>query len=256
MKYLVSAFLAVACIAPTLAEGPTPVTKQAGVQVSGKLLALDGKMGWSGRLIKVSPVGKNVSLGVLTDREGKFTLPTLQPGTYVISVGALTHSLTVVQGKAVQPIVLLASRDVLEAGAVGIPMGQATGGGGGGTGLIVLGVTTGVVAVAGGVGFAYLYERQRHQDNEHERDNVAQLQERNSLISQLNDLSGQFNTLAGRVGDQDALISTLQNDINTALANNTNLTNQINTLQNTINNLQAQINILQTRINNASPPIP
>ena len=157
--------------APKTGSTPAPIKQDQVSRLSGKLLGLDGTTGWAGRLIKVTPVGKTATFGVMTDRNGGFVLPQLQPGTYVIQVGKLARTLKVIEGQTNQPLVLLASRDVLESEAV--PMGQA----------VVVGGTSIAPWVVGGIlagltigGVTYTLREigrsqrlSRHRDNYYER---------------------------------------------------------------------------------------
>ena len=96
---------------------------------------------------------------------------TFGAGTYVIQVGKLARTLKVIEGQTNQPLVLLASRDVLESEAV--PMGQA----------VVVGGTSIAPWVVGGIlagltigGVTYTLREigrsqrlSRHRDNYYER---------------------------------------------------------------------------------------
>lgn len=148
---------------------PTQAAKAKGIQVSGKLLSLDAQQAWSGRLVRVSPLGKKAALAVMTDRRGEFTLPYLEPGTYVVQVGRLARALKIEAGKPVAPLVLLASRDVVDAGDK-IPMGQAAVGGGGGSFAVVLLGGALAAVTFGGVTYTVINEDdKRHQEHQEER---------------------------------------------------------------------------------------
>ncbi|MCO5171474.1 MAG: carboxypeptidase-like regulatory domain-containing protein [Planctomycetes bacterium] len=91
--------------------GPAPVTTE---QVSGMLVALDGKTPFAQRVVRVIDAGTGKLVAeTTTGQDGRFNLPTLSPGEYRIVVGQLVSRLVVTAEKPVRDLRIMARVDQL-----------------------------------------------------------------------------------------------------------------------------------------------
>lgn len=82
--------------------------------VAGLLIGKDGKSPWAGQVVRVVDPASSRLVGQATsDAEGRFTLPELAPGEYVVVVGRVVSRLSVTPERPVRELRLVVSAEHL-----------------------------------------------------------------------------------------------------------------------------------------------
>lgn len=165
----ISALLCVALVHQplvALAQDTPAATTPAKPVVRGQLLDLDGKTPWVGKVVRVV---ERTSLRLVaeptSDEGGRFELPALEPGEYLVVVGSLVSALTVLKDRPVRDLRIVASRDQVVGET--IPMADLTPTVTvNGTTLIVMGVIVVVVGVVAVGGMVAGYNLRKADDDE------------------------------------------------------------------------------------------
>lgn len=86
----------------------TPAGQRSAATIPGRLVDVDGKTTWRGQLIRVvsAETGELVSQAT-TGEDGRFQLPELAPGEYLVSVGQVVSRLLVTSEQPVRELRLI-----------------------------------------------------------------------------------------------------------------------------------------------------
>lgn len=96
-------------------DAPQPAPTAAPVStIPGQLLNVDGRAPWVGKVVRVvrTPTLELVA-EVTTDAEGRFSLPLLEPGTYLVTVGKMVTTVAVTEDQPVRELRIVANEDLV-----------------------------------------------------------------------------------------------------------------------------------------------